>query len=167
MSAMRALGIAAAVALALGGPVQAGPRPHGRPLAGISVRNAQVRASLGGSSNSAAYMVIVNDGPRDDQLLSVSCVCADSVEAHVSRMEHGMMTMAPAGPVAVPAHGRVAFAPGGLHVMLMGVRRPLIDGRGQVMTLRFAHAGAIRATFKVRERIVAESSGMDHGMPGM
>jgi copper(I)-binding protein len=70
-------------------------------------------------------------------------------------MSGSMMTMAPAGPVTIPAHGRVEFAPGGLHVMLMGVKRPLVDGHRQVMTLTFAHAGRVEASFAVRERIGA------------
>jgi periplasmic copper chaperone A len=119
----------------------------------ISVTDGQVRASLGGSSNSAAYMVIANRGARPDTLVALSCACADKAEAHVSRMTGQVMTMAPAGPVVVPAHGRVVFAPDGLHVMLTGVKHALVAGHRQAMTLRFAHAGAITANFEVRERI--------------
>jgi hypothetical protein len=128
----------------------------------IGVSDGQVRASLGGSANSAAYMVIDNRGARPDTLVAVSCACADKAEAHISRMTGQVMTMAPAGPVVVPAHGRVVFAPDGLHVMLTGVKRPLVAGHRQAMTLRFAHAGAITANFEVRERIVsgAPMSGM-------
>jgi periplasmic copper chaperone A len=121
----------------------------------ISVTDGQVRANLGGSANSAAYMVIENHGSRPDTLVSVNCACADKAEAHISRMVGQVMTMAPAGPVTVPAHGRVVFAPDGLHVMLMGVKRPLVAGHRQAMTLRFAHGGAVTANFEVRERITS------------
>jgi copper(I)-binding protein len=151
---MRASILAGLGALVLATPVLA--RPHPAPSSGVIVSNAVVRASLGGSTNTAAYMTLTNPGSRPDRLLSVSCACAGQAEVHASRMTGGMMTMASAGPVAVPAHGRVTFAPGGLHVMLTGMKTRLVDGRRQDMVLRFERAGAVRASFQVRARIVSD-----------
>ena len=98
---------------------------------------------------------------------------AGKAEAHLSRMDHGVMTMAPAGPVVIPAHGRVVFKPSGLHVMLLGVKGRLMDGRNQPMMLRFERAGVVTATFQVRAQILDAGAPaahpMDnmHGMPGM
>ena len=64
----------------------------------------------------------------------------------------------------VPAHGRVAFSPDGMHVMLMGLRGRLVDGARQPMTLRFEHAGPVTASFQVRARITGGGMG---AMPGM
>ena len=148
-------------------------KPHaGRP-SDIVVSGGQIRASLGGSSNSAAYMTITNAGPRPERLLSIACACAAKAEAHISRMDHGVMTMAPTGPVTIPAHGRVVFKPSGLHVMLTGVKGRLVDGRGQTLLLRFEHAGAVSASFQVRARILdaspepARHAGGMSSMPGM
>ena len=82
------------------------------------------------------------------------------------------MTMAAAGPVRAPAHGKVTFAPDGLHVMLIGLKAPLLDGRVQPMTLHFASAGAITVPFAVRARIETGGAGATmgggmQGMPGM
>jgi copper(I)-binding protein len=161
---MRATGliVIATLIAALAAPASARPRPA-RPSP-IAVTGAEVRASLGGSANSAAYMVIANSGPKPDRLVSVDCACAVQAEVHRSSMEGGVMSMAPAGPVEIPAHGRVVFAPGGLHVMLTGVKHPLIDGRRQAMTLSFERAGRIEAGFDVRTRIVSEGMA---AMPGM
>jgi len=148
---------AASVAAAL---AIAAPRPSGD----VTVSDGQMRATLGGSANSAAYMVIANAGSRPDRLLSVTCACADRAEIHRSGVQGGMMTMAPAGPVVVPAHGRVAFSPGGLHVMLTGVRRRLAAGGRQVMTLRFERAGQVTAAFQVRARIIGQGIGPMRGM---
>ena len=167
---MKAAILAALLALAA---VPALAKPHtGRP-SDILVSGGQIRASLGGSSNSAAYMTITNAGPRPDRLLSIACACAAKAEAHLSRMDHGVMTMAPAGPVTIPAHGRVVFKPSGLHVMLTGVKGRLVEGRSQTLLLRFERAGLVSAPFLVRTRILdaspAPASHMDHmgAMPGM
>lgn len=135
----------------------------------IAVSGAEVRASLGGSANTAAYLTITNNGAEPDRLVSVACDCAAEAQVHATGMKGRMMTMAPAGPVAVPAHGHVSFAPGGLHIMLTGLKAPLVDGASQEMVLRFEHAGPIRARFQVHARIatpMAPMPGMD-GMPGM
>jgi len=163
--------IAAAVLALAAAPAMA--KPHaGRP-SDILVSGGQIRASLGGSPNSAAYMTIANAGPKPDRLVSITCACAGKAEAHLSRMDHGVMTMAPAGPVVIPAHGRVVFKPSGLHVMLLGVKGRLMDGRNQPMMLRFERAGVVTATFQVRAQILdagpPAAHPMDnmHGMPGM
>ena len=66
--------IAAAVLALAAAPAMA--KPHaGRP-SDILVSGGQIRASLGGSPNSAAYMTITNAGPKPDRLLSITCACA-------------------------------------------------------------------------------------------
>jgi copper(I)-binding protein len=159
---MRGAILVLAAVLAASTPAVAGP-------GAIAVSNAEVRASLGGSANSAAYLTITNTGSEPDRLISVACDCAAQAEVHATGMKGQMMTMAPAGPVVVPAHGHVTFAPGGLHIMLTGLKAPLVEGRDQEMVLRFEHAGPVRARFEVHARIVtpmAPMPGME-GMPGM
>jgi len=80
---------------------------------------------------------------------------------------NGVMTMAPAGPVTIPAHGEVVFKPGGLHVMLTGVKGRLTDGRRQTMLLRFERAGAVSASFQVSDRILDDSPAPAGAMGGM
>jgi hypothetical protein len=151
---------AAALAAALAVPALAAAGP-------ISVSDAQVRASLGGSANSAAYMTIRNAGGAPDQLLGVDCACAAKTELHLTRMAGGMAMMAPSGPITVPAHGDVAFSPGGYHVMLTGLKAPLVNGRSQPMTLRFAHAGEMRVSFAIRTQIRGPGAPAPSGMAGM
>jgi len=119
----------------------------------IAVTNGQVRASLKGTPNSAAYMVIANSSARADALLSARCACAGMVEIHRTEDTGAMSMMASAAPVAIPAHGRLAFSPGGYHLMLMGLKGPLKVGETQDITLVFQHAGAITAHFAIRSSI--------------
>lgn len=132
----------------------------------ITVSNAQVRASLGGSTTSAAYMTLTNHTDRPDRLIGVDCACAARAEAHLTRIQNGVASMAPAGPVSVPAHGQVRFSPDGLHVMLTGVKTELKAGHVQPMTLHFEHAGDLTVRFAVKAQISGGMGGMQ-GMGGM
>jgi copper(I)-binding protein len=123
--------------------------------AGVAVTGAQLRASIGHSPNSAAYMVLTNTADQPDQLVSASCACAAKVEIHATEMMQGMVMMAPAAPVKIPARGVVSFKPGGLHMMLTGLKQPLADGGEQKLTLVFQRAGAVTTPFHVTARISA------------
>jgi len=58
-------------------------------------------------------------------------------------MEGNVMKMRRVDAVEVPAGQTVAFAPGGLHVMLIGLKEPLITGKTFPLTLNFEQAGAV------------------------
>ncbi|MGZ8364527.1 MAG: copper chaperone PCu(A)C [Caulobacteraceae bacterium] len=123
----------------------------------LTLSNLQVRASLGSNPNTAAYLTIANAGAKPDRLLSASCACAAKVEAHQTMMHGGMSMMMAAPAVAIPARGSVSFTPGGLHLMVTGLKAPLKDGGMQEFTLRFERAGAVKAGFHVTSRIAAEA----------
>ena len=81
------------------------------------------------------------------------CACAARVEVHLSHVMDGQAMMMPAGDVAIPAHGEVAFKPGGYHLMIMGLKTHLKDGTTQELKLKFQHAGTVAAAFPVKSRI--------------
>lgn len=95
-----------------------------------------------------------------DALLGATSPLAMRVELHESMTEKtggmpgmGAMDMTSMHPVArlpIPAGGTVRLAPGGYHLMLVGVRRDLTAGMHVPVVLRFAHAGTVRATATVR-----------------
>jgi hypothetical protein len=58
-------------------------------------------------------------------------------------MEGNMMKMHKVDAVEVPAGQAVGFASGGLHVMLIGLKAPLVEGNTFPLTLHFEHAGAV------------------------
>jgi hypothetical protein len=51
------------------------------------------------------------------------------------------MTMRPVRALTIPARSAVALAPGGLHLMMTGLKRPLRAGDRFPVTLIFARAG--------------------------
>jgi hypothetical protein len=116
----------------------------------ISARDAVVRPAPAGLPTTAAYLTLVNSGAKPVRLTGVSCACAAEVMAHRSEADHGVMRMRPAGAVTVPAHGSVSFAPGGLHLMLMGLKRPIREGELTPMRLSFDGAPTMTVKFVTR-----------------
>ena len=104
--------------------------------ADIRVEDAWARASAGAARNGAAYVTLVNRGAAA-ALIGVESSAAARAELHMHIMDGDMARMRPAGSVPLPAGARVALAPGGLHIMLLGLRAPLREGASFPMTLRF------------------------------
>lgn len=116
----------------------------------ISVRDPYIRAPQAGAHVAAAYMQIDNKGAAADRLLAVRTAAGDA-SVHEMKMDAGVMTMrALAGGLDVPAEGTVSLQPGGLHVMLEKLARPLAPGDRVPMILSFAKAGDVAVTFDVR-----------------
>jgi copper(I)-binding protein len=109
----------------------------------IMVMEAFARASATPAATSAAaYVSLMNHG-EDDLLTGVASAAAKAAEIHKTEMEDGVMKMAPAGPLALPAHGTLQMKPGGYHIMLMGLARPLVKGEMIELTLTFEKAGSV------------------------
>lgn len=115
---------------------------------GIAIHDAWSRATPPGITVGVAYFVIDNRGTQD-RLLRVSSPIAKQPELHVSKMEGGVMTMQELHTLEIGAHAKVAFAPSGKHVMLIGLRQPLKAGESFPLTLIFEKAGAVKATVRV------------------
>jgi copper(I)-binding protein len=126
---------------------------------GIQVVEAWSRPTPPGIDVGVAYFTIRNSG-KGDRLLRVSSPVAGRAELHVSAMKNGIMKMEDLGPVEVGSAGPVTFEPGGRHVMLMGLKRPLKEGDAFALTLTFANAGPIRTSVRVRG-----ADGIDKGHP--
>jgi copper(I)-binding protein len=103
----------------------------------LSVRDAWVAEALPGSSNSAAYMVIVNGGDVDEELLSVDSEVAENIELHKMENRDGMMRMQKVDYIMIAPGTEVKLEPGGLHVMLIGLERQLSPGEDVEITLVF------------------------------
>lgn len=129
--------------------------------AAIVIDQPQVRASIGQQKTSAAYMSVRNTGPDTDRLVSARCDCAESVSIHQTRTGGGVASMVPLKEVTVPARTVVRFVPGGRHLMLIGVKKPIAAGDKPVIELRFEKAGVLRVPFTA-----SDTAGMG-GMPGM
>jgi copper(I)-binding protein len=115
----------------------------------VTVDHAWARASAGAASTGAAYLRVVGGG-QADQIVGASTPVAAMAEVHQSAMDNGVMKMRAMPNVAIPAGQAVTFAPGGTHIMLMGLKQPLVAGQSFPLTLTFAHAAPVTVDVKVQ-----------------
>ncbi len=92
----------------------------------------------------------VKDTGAPDQLIGVRTPVASDAQLHESKMVNNVMEMRPV-PAAPVAPGQpLVVAPGGYHIMLMGLKQPLKDGDIVPVTLLFQKAGAVTANATVQ-----------------
>jgi copper(I)-binding protein len=151
---------AALLSLALAGAAQmTGAMAAQIKASPLALSALQIRSVPKGMSTTAAYLTIANTGKTADTLLSVDCACAAAAMMHKSESKGGIASMAMLTSLDIPAGGKVAFQPNGLHIMLVGLKAPLKQGGVQMMTLTFQKAGAVKAAFAVKDVITQPNSG--------
>ncbi len=118
---------------------------------GLQVKDAWARSTPPGAEQAAVYLTIVNATEEEDALVGVSTEMAAEAALHRSvTSDSGTMGMVQVQQVVVPASGTVVLAPGGLHVMLMGLKAPLQAGQDFTLTLHFVRAGEVTVRVEVR-----------------
>lgn len=105
----------------------------------------------GQAKAAAAYVTIENKGGAD-QLIGVRASVGDA-RLHESSLEGGVMRMRPVETgegLSVPSNGKLALTPGGPHVMLTGLRKPLKAGDRFALTLLFDRSRPHQVTMTVK-----------------
>jgi hypothetical protein len=134
----------------------------------IDVEKPYARATPAGAMSGAAYMTLANKTQTTDRLTGASSEVAAKVQIHEMKVVNGVMKMREvAGGLAIPAGGSVALKPGSYHVMLMGLKKPLVAGQSFALTLTFAKAGNISVTVPVEAMGATSGNGGMSGMNGM
>jgi copper(I)-binding protein len=104
----------------------------------------------GAGTNSAIYLLLRNDGDEPDQLTGAATDAAGAVEIHESLMVDDVMRMRRVDGVEVPARGTAELKPGGVHLMLLGLTRSLVEGEQVLLTLYFQRSEDRVLTIPVR-----------------
>ncbi len=136
---------------------------------GISVDDAYVRAIPPGQTNSAAFMTLHNHSTESKRLIAVESSVADTIELHGHQHENGMMKMRRIkGGIEIGPHKMTALQPGGLHVMLIGLKKKLVPGETVHLRLKFddnstqdVHAEIRKLAMKMKKESKMK---MDHSM---
>ncbi|KAB2861260.1 MAG: copper chaperone PCu(A)C [Bauldia sp.] len=152
---LRTFFAALAVTAALGAPATAHEVKIGTlELTGLWARATPPNAPAGGG-----FLTITNTGDAPDRLIAVSSPDVGQAEIHEMKVADGVMTMRPLenGP-EIPAHGTVTLAPGGIHLMFIGLKAPFVAGGELPVTLTFEKAGPVE-TFLHIEPIGAKGPG--------
>jgi periplasmic copper chaperone A len=107
----------------------------------IAVTQAWSRPTPPAATVAAVYFSINNRGTKADQLVALSSPIAAKVILHQSRNEQGVVKMREMTALPCPAGATVMSEPGALHVMLIGLNRPLAAGMVFPLSLQFRDAG--------------------------
>ena len=129
--------------------VNAASPPNVAANVGVTVPEAWARASAGAATTGAVY-VTLKGGAQPDQLTAVSTPVAATAEVHETINDNGVMKMRPVHSVPIAANASLTFTPGGSHIMLTGLKRPLMAGQNFPLILTFAHAGSVTVDVDVR-----------------
>jgi len=136
-------------------------------LADAAVSDPFARATPPNAKNGAAYATI--SSAEGDRLLSAATAVAKMAEIHETIVQDGVARMREIeGGLEIPAGHTVTLAPGGKHIMLMGLAGPLAAGEEITLTLTFEKAGEVVVTAPVKKLGAMEHGhdamdGMSHG----
>lgn len=115
--------------------------------ADIKVENAWVRATAPGQNVAGAFMDLTANA--DMALVAGASPVAKVVELHFMRMENGMMEMRELERIDLPKGETVSLAPGGMHVMLIGLKARIKPGDKVPLTLTVRDAKGVRKPLPV------------------
>lgn len=127
----------------------------------LTVRQPWTRAA-GQGATGAGFLAVSNGGGAADRLLSASSPAARSVELHTMVRDGEVMRMRHVEAIEVPPGQTVTLRPGGLHMMLVGLSRPLREGEYVPVTLRFERAGAVEVSLSVQAAGAREPAAAHH-----
>ena len=116
----------------------------------VEIQGAWSRATPPGAKVAAGYMTLLNKSASPDRLIGASSPAAARVETHTMEMKGDVMRMREVKGYDVPAKGSFELKPGGAHLMLVDIKRPLKEGEKVPLVLRFEKAGEVKTELAVQ-----------------
>ena len=133
-------------------------------LAGdIRVENAWALPLPPVSVNGAAYLAVENSGSSTDRLVGAESSISERVELHKHVNKDGQMSMQKVDFVEIPMHGSAVFSPGNMHVMLIGLTEPLVEGNHFQLRLNFEKAGEVAVMVMINAEGALSMQNAGHG----
>ena len=116
----------------------------------LLVRDAWIPEAPPVATVQAAYMALVNEGASPVTVVGATSAEFDAVEMHRTVEVDGTMRMEAQPSLRVEPGATLQLAPGGLHLMLIGPKRPLVAGDRVGIDLRLEGGAVVLATAEVR-----------------
>lgn len=135
-----------------------GQDPAPADLIAVATSGALCRPTPKGRDATGCYLTLT--ATRNDRLVSVSSPVAGEGQIHEMKVADGMMSMAELeNGLPLPAGEAVALQPGGNHIMLIGLKQPLVAGEQVSLILTFEHAPAMGIRARVGQPPAAGQGG--------
>ncbi|HET7847811.1 MAG TPA: copper chaperone PCu(A)C [Pseudolabrys sp.] len=116
----------------------------------LRITAAWARATPNGAKVGGGYITVTNTGTTPDRLLGGSSQVSKRFELHEMKSENGIMKMRPLpNGIEIKPGQTVTLKPGGEHIMLVDLNRPLKQGDHFKATLDFERAGKVDVEFSV------------------
>jgi len=130
--------------------------------AAVELSGAWVRALPPGQPNTAAYLMVSNRGDRPVTIVGASVPIAKTVEMHTTREVDGYQRMERLEQVQVGAGESAEFAPGGAHLMLLGLSAMPAEGQEVPICLQLDSGDEFCTVAAVRKSAGNEQSHQHH-----
>jgi periplasmic copper chaperone A len=142
---------------------------HDYTVGALKIAQPWARATPKGAGVGGGYLTVTNTGTTSDRLIGAESNAAKMVQIHEMTMDNGVMKMRPVpGGLEIKPGQTVMLAPGGYHVMFMGLKAPFVQGQHVDAILEFQKAGKVKVDFLVEGIGAMHGGAMDeHAMPGM
>jgi hypothetical protein len=119
---------------------------------GVKIENAWARANVvTENGNSAVFMDIINHSDGEDKLISATTDVCETVELHTHKKIGNIYQMRPIEAISLPKGKKVSLKPGGLHIMLLNLKKPLNEGDTIQVTLAFENTDEQTLLIEVRK----------------
>ncbi len=134
-------------------------------LGEIRIDHPWARATPPGAKTGVAFATFMNDGATD-WLLAASADVSDVAELHTHVMDGDVMRMRQVESIELKGGTTTMLEPGGLHIMLIELKAPLVEGETFPLTLTFERAGKITVDVGVESAGAMGHGDMGHGGTG-
>lgn len=115
----------------------------------VSVERPWSRATPTGAKIGVGFMRLKNAGSAAARVIGASSPVAGRVEMHVTTRDGDVMKMRQVDSFDIPAGGSFDLKPGGAHLMLMDLQRPLQQGERVPLTLKLKQGGELQVDLTV------------------
>ncbi len=115
------------------------------------IEDAYARASSPVAQTGAAFMTIFNPSDMDDRLIGVTSEAAERLELHTHLQDDAgvMRMMEVEDGFAIAAGETIALDRGGMHVMMLGLTAPFVQGEEIEITFTFQRADPVTHTITI------------------
>jgi copper(I)-binding protein len=133
---------------------------------GVEISEPRLRVPQNGRDVTAGYLTLTNGSDKAQKLVGASSPKAERIELHAHlKGADGMAQMRQVQKVEIPAKGTAVLAPGGLHLMVFGIKEPLKPGDSFPVELTFDGSRKVGFVMPVVENPTQKTEG-DKGPGG-
>ena len=126
------------------------PVGEGTQTSKLQISDVWIRAMPPGHMMSAAYFKVHNLSSESINILSVTSVDAQSCSFHQTKIVDGIVKMLALGSLEIPSQDVIQLQPAGIHLMLMGIKKPLHVGEKIPLLLQFSNGTKIAVDAQIR-----------------